>query len=135
MRICRRVVALGNQWLSVHSVIDPANQIEQEIMPPSLASEMEEVSLEYCHYLMRQSTMVRSTPYPTNYPTNYRTNYPTNYPIGHGVVTFSNRSVTPSNCLLLWQAAVKTFAQNEETDEQQKNPLTEWEDCERLLDR
>ena len=39
-------------------MIDPASQVMAEIMPPSLANEMEEISLEHCHNLMTDSTRV-----------------------------------------------------------------------------
>lgn len=52
------VLALGNLWLSVHSMVDPASQSVTEIIPPSLASEMEEISFDHCHRLMTQSTKV-----------------------------------------------------------------------------
>ena len=50
--------ALGNMWLSVHTIVDPSHQYQSEIIPPSLAEEMEDISFSHCNKLMNEATKV-----------------------------------------------------------------------------
>ena len=52
------VSALGNMWLSVHTIVDPSHQYQSEIIPPSLAEDMEDISFSHCNKLMNEATKV-----------------------------------------------------------------------------
>ncbi|XP_067939410.1 single-minded homolog 2-like isoform X2 [Watersipora subatra] len=46
----------GDLWLSVHSMVDPVIQNQQQRVSDSLIDEMEEISFQHCHSLMNETT-------------------------------------------------------------------------------